>query len=162
MIKKFIIEGVDCSGKSTLAIQLQKDLFARNLEYKIISFPFLEVKQKYGEIQARQLAQRFYLKHLMSEDNEIFDRSIITNYIYALIYCPEISQGLLMDFVELKRPDFIKIFFLLPKMSVIEERLKNHVKHEIKLKTIQETYHLFESLALEMIDAQEYNIEIRR
>jgi thymidylate kinase len=135
--KKLILEGVDGSGKTTYI----QNFITLHSGFKKVDFDFLSHKEAVGDWEARLLAKRFYVEHLEDDEPEVFDRSQISNYIYAKIsgrYHQSALNMLLRDVLTIK-PNGVKIIFLMPDLEIIKERLIDH-SHKIEWSKVELAY----------------------
>lgn len=129
MLKRIIVEGPDCSGKSTVVDRVKNMLHwdAKSLHHRN------------GDQFQR------YLKEYTLSDNIVFDRSHISEIVYSQLWRggSPFSQDevRLLDDVVMKDGLFILVC---PESSVLEERyLARNYEQQIKLEELKKSRDLF-------------------
>jgi thymidylate kinase len=150
---KVILEGPDCSGKTTLAEKLLK----LNSNYKMFKTDFLSWKKQFGDSVARGISSKVFKEKINNNEPLIFDRCLISNYIYAKVYDSPIAELLYEDISELKKMNIL-IIILLPPVEELFRRFyscqHDHPMDPMKLFLI---YNEYAKLKIEL-EKKGYNI----
>ncbi len=129
-MKHLILEGVDCSGKSTLINEVVFNRFSKEQLDKILvhEIDFFELTKRYKKDEIRDHVQNIYISRFHeTEQFYIFNRCILSNTIFSKYddHCSEIMKRQYKSDLRMLKEKAIVIFIHISK-RVLKKRLKYH------------------------------------
>lgn len=134
-IKRITLDGVDCSGKSTLAKQLSK------------KYGFEIVQGSSFEIASKGQQEMFeYMKNLFTRENVIIDRTHYSNIVYGTLFDKILLSKEQSDqLTSLLNKDTMN-FFLLPSENFVKQNLLDRGDEYINLSDVNNIIVFYEKI----------------
>jgi len=131
MSKLILIESIDCAGKSTIAKEIQRNLFLKTDDEWFTSHEpqfdsSIADKLNFEKLDPWQrefyfLKDRILHQEFLNKYNTVLDRYYITGLAYAEVFCPTIVYDMCRSIYSLpdfKKPDLTFIITIDPELAI--------------------------------------------
>ena len=136
MIKRIILEGVDGSGKSTVAKEIQEIT-----QFDIVQGSSFEIAK-----EGRQYMFEYMLS-LAKKDNIIMDRFYLSNLVYGKLFDKNTLNSLQVNAIEKELGNDSLTFILLPQRDFLISNLKKRGDEYINIEDVDPILERYEAIS---------------
>lgn len=152
----YIYEGVDLSGKSTLAESHSEKMSIPIIKKKLEVFKHTRRKWLQGP-EIELITQMFFesIYPLGAQYDFILDRGLLSSLVYSKFFNRDVDISYIYDYISGPLSQYIKIFLVFTKKDCLKERYQNRGE---KIFTLEELIQI-QQLYLDTYDTLKENLK---